>query len=70
MNPSLSKKCIEISYRCIETQFLFDFLSFVLLKSLSGLSRVDTVRPCADGVSIHEALDKPILAFVSLMKEN
>jgi len=44
----------------------FDFLSFATLKSLNGLSRVDTVGPCADGVSIHEALDKPVLAFVSL----
>jgi hypothetical protein len=41
----------------------------ISLKSLSGLSRVDTVRPCVDGCPFTKPLDKPILAFVSLMRE-
>jgi hypothetical protein len=51
------------------THFLFVFLSLVLYKSLSGLSRVDTERPCAVSVSIYLALDMPVKAFVSFMKE-
>jgi hypothetical protein len=33
------------------------------------MSRVDTERPCAVSVSIYLALDMPVKAFVSLMKE-